>query len=216
MSPPSERTTVRRGVSRAAYDAPDLFGILDAGLVAHVGVTTSAGPIVLPMAYGRTDSHLVLHGSAANAMLRDAIGQDICVTVTILDGLVIARSPFHNSMNYRSVVVRGVAELVDDLDEKRAALGLISDHVVETWAWGRVPVDAEIRRTIVVKVPLSEMSAKVRTGGPVDEPADLAGPYWGGHVPLRSTWDAPIEAEDLRGEVSPPVPVSQLRGREAT
>jgi len=130
--------------------------------------------------------------------------------------VVIARSPFHNSMNYRSVVVRGIAEVVEDIEEKLSALRLISDHVVETWAWGRAPVEAEIRRTIVVKVPLAEISGKVRTGGPIDEPDDLAGPNWGGHVPLRATWDAPVDAEDLVDEVAPPQPVTQLRGRAAT
>jgi uncharacterized protein len=211
--PASERTTVRRGATRAEYDRSQLLAILDAGMVAHVGVVTSTGPIVLPMAYGRTDTHLFLHGAAANAMLQGSVGHDVCVTVTLVDGVVVARSPFHNSMNYRSVVVRGLAEAVEAPDEKRSALRLISDHVVETWAYGREPADAEIRRTLVVKVPLTEISGKVRTGGPTDEPHDLDGPHWGGHVPLDTTWGAPVGAGDLASSVRPPPTVDALAGQ---
>ena len=211
--PASDRTTVRRGATRAEYGRSELLAILDAGMVAHVGVVTATGPIVLPMAYGRTESHLLLHGAAANAMLRDSVGHDVCVTVTLVDGVVVARSPFHNSMNYRSVVVRGLAEAVEDPDEKRSALRRISDHVVETWAYGREPADAEIRRTIVVKVPLAEISGKVRTGGPVDEPHDLDGPHWGGYVPLDTTWGAPVDAGDLAAGVRSPPSVEALEGR---
>ncbi len=133
------------------------------------------GPIVLPMAYGRTNEHLYLHGAAGNAMLRHAVDEDLCATVTIVDGLIVARSPFHNSMNYRSVVVRGVATAVEGSEAKRAALRLVSNRVVETWETGRAPTDAEIRRTLVLRVPLVEMSGKVRTGGPRDETEDLEG-----------------------------------------
>ena len=145
------------------------------------------------MAYGRDDEWLYLHGSVANAALRAAVGQDICVTVTILDGIVVGRCPFHNSMNYRGVVVRGTARRVDDPDEHMTALRLVSDHVVATWDTGRPPSDAEIRKTMVIAVPLVEMSAKIRAGDPVDEPEDLDGPHWAGHVPIRSVWEAPVE-----------------------
>lgn len=190
-----------------------LLAILDAGLVTHVGVSTPEGPIVLPMAYGRTDEHLYLHGAAGNAMLRHAIGVDVCVTVTIVDGIVIARSPFHNSMNYRSVVVRGVATEVDDDDAKRAALRLMSDHVVDTWATGRPPTDAEIRRTLVLRVPLSEVSGKVRAGDPTDDPDDLEGPHWAGHVPIDARWGAAVAAEDLKPGIEPPPAVADLHAR---
>ena len=134
--PSTDRVRVRRGAIRAEYDRDAILEVLDAGLIAHVGVVTDDGPIVLPMAYGRDDDWLYLHGSVANAALRAAVGQDICVTVTILDGLVVGRCPFHNSMNYRGVVVRGTARRVDDPDEHMAALRLVSDHVVATWDTG--------------------------------------------------------------------------------
>lgn len=211
--PRSDRTRLRRGTSRAEYSTAPLLEILDAGLVAHVGVATPQGPIVLPMAYGRTDDDLYLHGAAANAMLRHAIGADVCVTVTLFDGIVIARTPFHNSMNYRSVVVRGLATEVEGDGPKRAALQLVSDHVVATWESGREATDAEVRRTLVLRVPLDEMSGKVRSGGPVDEPADLEGPHWAGHVPIETTWGAPIDSPDLATPAAAPAAVVELQGR---
>jgi nitroimidazol reductase NimA-like FMN-containing flavoprotein (pyridoxamine 5'-phosphate oxidase superfamily) len=210
--PASERVRLRRGANRAAYDRGSMLAVLDTGLVAHVGVVTDDGPIVLPMAYARTEDWLYVHGSAANAMLRAAVGRDICVTVTVLDGIVVGRSPFHNSMHYRGVVLRGVARRVDDPAEHLLALQLISDHVVPTWDTGRPPTDREIRKTMVIAVPLVEMSAKIRDGGPVDEPEDLDGPHWGGHVPLESVWGAPVPAGDLRPGVAVPAAVAALRG----
>ena len=195
--PTTDRVRVRRGAIRAEYDRDAVLEVLDAGLIAHIGVMTDEGPIVLPMAYGRDDEWLYLHGSVANAALRAAVGQDICVTVTILDGLVVGRCPFHNSMNYRGVVVRGTARRVDDPDEHLTALRLVSDHVVATWDTGRAPSDAEIRKTMVIAVSLVEMSAKIRGGDPVDEPEDLDGPHWAGHVPIRSVWEAPVNSADL-------------------
>jgi hypothetical protein len=208
--PRSERTTLRRGKSRAVYDTR-MLEVLDRGLVAHVGVSTPDGPVVLPMAYGRGDGHLFLHGAAGNALLRHAIDADVCVTVTIVDGLVIARSPFRNSMNYRSVVVRGVAEVLTG-DDQREALQVITDHVVENWATGRAPTDEEIGRTLVLRVPLTEMSGKIRTGDPTDEPHDLTGPHWAGHVPIHSTWADPVDAADLGDSRGPPPPISALAG----
>jgi nitroimidazol reductase NimA-like FMN-containing flavoprotein (pyridoxamine 5'-phosphate oxidase superfamily) len=211
--PASERVRVRRGAGRAAYERDSVLAILDAGVVAHVGVVTDDGPIVLPMAYGRTDEWLYLHGSAANAALRAAAGRDVCVTVTLVDGLVVGRSPFHNSMHYRAVVVRGVARRVEDLAEHADALRLISDHVVATWTTGRAPVEREVRKTLVLAVPLVEMSAKVRTGNPADEPEDLDGPHWGGWVPLHAAWGQPVAATDLRDGIDVPAAVAALQGR---
>jgi hypothetical protein len=211
--PSSDRVRVRRGAIRAEYDRDAIFRVLDAGLIAHVGVTTDSGPIVLPMAYGRTDDWLYLHGSAANAALRAAVDCDVCVTITIVDGIVVGRSPFHNSMNYRGVVIRGTARLVDDRDEHVDALRLVSDHVVATWDSGRPPTDLEIRKTMVIAVPLVEMSAKIRTGDPIDEPEDLDGPHWGGHVPIRSVWEAAVSARDLLDEVEVPSAIASLGGR---
>jgi hypothetical protein len=212
-TPASERVRVRRGAIRAEYDRAAILEVLDAGLIAHVGVTTDTGPIVLPMAYGRTDDWLYLHGSAANAALRAAAGCDVCVTITILDGIVIGRAPFHNSMNYRGVVVRGVARLVDEPAEHLEALRLVSDHVVPTWDTGRAPTELEIRKTMVIAVPLIEMSAKIRTGDPIDEPGDLDGPHWGGHVPIRSVWEAAVPASDLPAAVDTPPAIASLAGR---
>jgi nitroimidazol reductase NimA-like FMN-containing flavoprotein (pyridoxamine 5'-phosphate oxidase superfamily) len=210
--PVSERVRVRRGASRATYDRDVVHAILDAGLVAHVGVATDDGPIVLPMAYGRTDDWLYLHGSAANAAMRAAVGHDVCVTVTLVDGLLIGRSPFHNSMHYRAVIVRGVARRVDDPDEHIEALRLISDHVVATWDTGRAPTDRELRKTLVLAVPLVEVSAKVREGDPADEPEDLDGPHWGGSVPIHATWGEPVPSSDLRPGIDCPPAVLSLRG----
>ncbi len=211
--PASERVRLRRGANRAEYDRDAILAVLDAGMVAHVGVVTDDGPIVLPMAYGRDDDCLYLHGSAANAALRAAVGNDICVTVTIVDGMIVGRTPFHNSMNYRGVVVRGRARRLDDPTEHVAALRLVSDHVMPTWDTGRPPTDAEVRKTMVIAVPLVEMSAKLRAGGPVDEAEDLAGPHWGGQVPIRATWEAPVGSPDLPPGVPVPPAIAALTGR---
>ena len=211
--PASDRVRLRRGAVRAEYDRAAIFEVLDAGMIAHVGVVTADGPIVLPMAYARTDEWLYVHGSVANAALRAAVGQDICITVTIVDGMVVGRCPFHNSMNYRGVVVRGVARRVDDPAEHTTALRLVSDHVMPTWDTSRAPSDAEIRQTMVVAVALTEMSAKIRTGDPIDEPADLDGPHWAGHVPVRTVWEAPVPSADLTAGIAVPAGIAALEGQ---
>jgi uncharacterized protein len=211
--PASDRVRLRRLAGRAAYDRQSVLEVLDAGFIAHVGVVAEDGPVVVPMAYGRSEDWLYLHGSAANAALRAATGQDVCVTVTLVDGIVIGRSPFHNSMNYRSVVVRGVARQVDDPAEREAALRLVSDHVVATWDSGRPPTDRELRTTLVVAVPLVEMSAKTRAGDPIDEPSDDGGPHWAGYVPIRSVWSRPVSAADLPPGVEVPAAIAALGGQ---
>jgi nitroimidazol reductase NimA-like FMN-containing flavoprotein (pyridoxamine 5'-phosphate oxidase superfamily) len=211
--PASDRVRLRRGAIRAEYDRAAILEVLDAGLIAHVGVATEAGPIVLPMAYGRTDDWLYVHGSVANAALRAAVGQDICITVTIVDGMVVGRCPFHNSMNYRGVVVRGVARRVDDPTEHMAALRLVSDHVMPTWDTAREPTVTEIRKTMVVAVPLVEMSAKIRGGDPVDEPEDVDGPHWAGHVPIAAVWEAPVASADLPAGIAVPDGIAAVAGR---
>jgi uncharacterized protein len=198
---------------RGTYDHGAILEVLDAGLIAHVGVVTDQGPIVMPMAYGRSEDELYLHGSVANAALRAAVGCDVCVTVTMVDAIVVGRTPFHNSMNYRSVVVRGTARQVDDADELMAALRSVSDHVVPTWETGRPPSGSELRQTLVVAVPLVEISAKVRSGGPIDDPADLDGPHWAGHVPIRRVWEQPLPSEDLPDGVAVPAAIGALAGR---
>jgi uncharacterized protein len=212
-TPASDRVRLRRMAHRGTYDRAAVLDVLDAGMIAHVGVGTDEGPIVMPMAYGWSDDDLYLHGSVANAALRASIGRDVCVTVTIVDAIVVGRTPFHNSMNYRSVVVRGMARQVDDPDELMTALRAVSDHVVPTWETGRPPSPSELRQTLVVAVPLIEVSAKVRSGGPIDDPADVDGPHWAGHVPIRRVWEQPLPSEDLPDGVAVPATIAALAGR---
>lgn len=212
--PASERVRLRRGLTRAEYDRGAMLAVLDAGMVAHVGVTTPSGPMVIPMAYARDDEHLYVHGSVANAALRAAVGTDICVTVTIVDGIVIGRSAFHNSMNYRCVVVRGTARKVEDAAEHARALQLVSDHVVANWDTAREPTDKEIRLTMVIAVPLVEMSGKIRSGDPIDEPGDVNGPHWAGHVPIRSTFETPVGSADLPAGIPVREAIAALAGRD--
>jgi nitroimidazol reductase NimA-like FMN-containing flavoprotein (pyridoxamine 5'-phosphate oxidase superfamily) len=208
--PASERTRVCRGADRGVYDPDEIRQLLAAGLMAHVGVQTSDGPLVLPMAYGIDADRLYLHGAAANQLLASGVGHEVCVTVTHLDGLVMARAPFHNSMNYRAVVVRGEATRVDEPAEKLRALQIITDHVVENWDAGRPPNDSEVRRTAVLEMHLAESSAKIRSGDPVDEPEDLDGPWWSGVVPVTTSFGTPIPAADLQGESPVPAAVAAL------
>jgi hypothetical protein len=211
--PASARTRVRRGADRAVYHADEIRGILDGGLIAHVGVVTDEGPLVLPMAFGRDDDHVYLHGAAANHLLGSGDGHEICVTVTHLDGLVMARTPFHNSMNYRSVVVRGRAEKVGDPDAKVRALKLISDHIVPNWDLGRPPSETDVRKTIVLRLALSESSAKVRTGDPVDQPDDVDGPWWAGVIPIETRFGEPVASADLTSGATTPLAFAALAGR---
>ena len=190
-----------------------MLGILDAGLIAHVGVTTLDGPLVLPMAYGRDEERLYLHGAAANHLLGTGEGEEICVTVTHVDGLVMARTPFHNSMNYRSVVVRGKATRIDGEERKSYALQLITDHIVANWDTSRPPSQIDFRRTLVLELPLTEASAKVRTGDPIDEPTDIAGPWWAGVVPISTRFEAPEVSADYVGDAGPPAAIAGLAGR---
>lgn len=209
-TPPTGRSTIVRGAHRAVYDPAEIRRILEAGLIAHVGVATDDGPVVLPMAYGLGDEELYLHGSVANALLRSGRNHQVCVTVTHLDGLVVARTPFHNSMNYRSVVVRGEARRIEDRDEKQRTLKIINDHVVATWDTARPPSEIDLRQTQVLAVPLADAAAKVRTGDPVDEPGDLAGPWWAGVIPLRTVSGSPITAADNAAEPPPVVDAFRL------
>lgn len=201
---------MKRGANRAVYDRAEIRSILRAGVIAHVGVTTEDGPIVLPMAYGIRGDELLIHGSVANAMMRAGRGLDICVTVTIVDGLVVARTPLHNSMNYRSVVVRGTAAPITDDAEKTAALKVINDHIAPIWDTARPPSKIDLKQTMVLTLPLTESSAKVRGGDPIDEPEDMGLDHWAGVVPLRTTWGRPIPAADLNDGVAIPPAVAAL------
>ena len=205
---PSPRTTVTRGRNRAVVDRDRLHALLADALVAHVGVVMGGHPVVLPTAYAvdpggpDRDGTLYLHGSVAAGWLRGAADTTVCVTVTELDGLVAGRSAFHHSMNYRSAVVIGAARLVDDTGEKERALALIVDHMVPgRSATLRASTRKELAATAVLAVPLHEASLKVRAGGPVDEPEDVAAGVWGGHVPLRRVAGDPVADADAGGPV---------------
>jgi nitroimidazol reductase NimA-like FMN-containing flavoprotein (pyridoxamine 5'-phosphate oxidase superfamily) len=206
-SPPSARTTVRRLPERGSYDRAAAHAILDEALVAHVGVATDQGPVVIPMLFGRDGDRLLLHGSPASRLLRGgAKGTEMCVTVTLVDGLVLARSAFHHSMNYRSVVVFGTAIPLTDLGERRAALDTLVEHIVPgRSADARPPSERELRGTLVLALPLDECSVKVRTGGPKDDDEDMDLPVWAGVVPLATVPGAPVPADDLRVDAAVPV-----------
>lgn len=185
---PTQRTRLRRHAERGRFDRATVHEVLDEAYIAHVGFVVDGGPRVLPMTYGRDGDVLYLHGAAGNAMLRASAGAEVCVTVTLLDGLVLARSAFHHSMNFRSVVLLGTAVKVTDDVEKRHAFDVIVDHVVPGRSQAARPSnDVELRATMVLRLPIEEGSAKVRTGGPIDDPDDLDLPVWSGVVPLRLT-----------------------------
>lgn len=184
---PSPRTRVIREPDRGVYDRETVYKILDEGFLCHVGFAVDGQPFVIPTSYGRKDSDLYIHGSAASRMLRQMKqSAPVCVTVTLLDGLVLARSVFNHSMNYRSVVVLGKATLVEDSDEKLAALRILAEHVIPgRWGDARQPNERELKATSVLRVSIEEFSAKVRTGSPIDDEEDYSFPTWAGVIPLE-------------------------------
>jgi nitroimidazol reductase NimA-like FMN-containing flavoprotein (pyridoxamine 5'-phosphate oxidase superfamily) len=194
---PTPRTTLRRLPERGDHRPETVRAILDEGLVAHVGFAVDGQPWVIPVTYARLDHAVYLHGSVANHLLRTlASGVEVCLTVTLLDGLVLARSAFHHSMNYRSVVVFGVAQRVDDEAEKQRAFAALVERMApgRSTAGVRLPSAAESRKTLVVRLAIDEASAKIRTGPPLDDPEDLGLPVWAGVIPLRLTPGAPLPA----------------------
>jgi hypothetical protein len=203
---PTPRTRLVREADRAVYDRDALYRILDEGFLCHVGFAVEGQPFVIPTSYGRKDDHLYIHGSAASRMLRQMKeGVPVCVTVTLLDGLVLARSIFNHSMNYRSVVVLGKATLVDDPTEKIEALRLLSEHIIPgRWADSRQPNERELKATSVLRVPIEEFSAKVRSGPVIDDEEDYSFPTWAGVVPLEMKVGEPIG--DSRMDASVAVP----------
>src|SRR5271155_4630568 len=204
---PTLRTRVIREAERGVYDREVAYRILDEGFLCHVGFVADGQPFVIPTSYGRKDDSLYVHGSAASRMLRQLKdGVQVCVTVTLLDGLVLARSIFNHSMNYRSVVVLGKATLLDDPAEKIEALRLLSEHIIPgRWADSRQPNERELKATSVLRVPIDEFSAKVRQGPAIDDEEDYSFPTWAGVVPLEMTACAPInDARLLPGKEVPP------------
>lgn len=193
----TERTKLRRAANRGSFDRPLAYSILDEALVAHVGISTQRGPVVLPMTYGRIGDRLYLHGAVGNALLRAGTDVSICCTVTLLDGLVLARSAFHHSMNYRCVVLYGTATKVTDDAEKLAAFDAIVNQSVPGRAAEARPSDpAELRATLVLRLPIEEGSVKVRGHGVGDAPDDLDLAVWAGVVPLRLTPGDPVQDPD--------------------
>lgn len=193
---PTDRTTLKRLPERGSYDREAIGAILDEALICHLGVVDAEGrPFVIPTIHARVGDVLYLHGSPASRALRTARdgGVDVCVTATLVDGLVLARSAFHHSVNYRSVVVYGRATVVEDLHDKAAALEALVEHVLAGRAsTSRAPDEKELRSTLVLRVPLDEASAKLRSGGPKDDEEDMDLAVWAGHVPLRVVAGEPI------------------------
>ena len=188
------RTQVKRVPKRGHYDQETVYSVLDAGLICHVGFAIEGQPYIIPTAYGRLDNQLFIHGSPASRMLKSLQqGIQVCVTVTLLDGLVLARSAMHHSMNYRSVVLFGTAELVSEREEKIKALYAFTEHVMQgRWAETREPNENELTATTVLALPIEEASAKIRIGPPVDDAADYALPHWAGVIPLSVKPGEPI------------------------
>jgi uncharacterized protein len=206
---PGKRSTVKRLPQRGVYERESVYQILDEGLICHVGFVVEGQPFVIPTGYARLGDTLYIHGSQASRMLRTLKGGlDVCVTVTLLDGMVMARSAFHHSMNYRSVVVFGRAVAVEESAEKLAALRALTEHLAPgRWDETRQPTEGEIRATLVLALALEEASAKVRVGPPVDDEEDYALPVWAGVVPLRIVAGEPIPDPRLPQGVEPPAHV---------
>jgi uncharacterized protein len=205
-SAPSTRTRVVREAERAVYDREAVYRILDEGFICHVGFNVDGQPFVIPTSYGRSGDNLYIHGSAASRMLRNLEkGIPVCITVTLLDGLVLARSIFNHSMNYRSVVVLGTAIVVEDPAEKIEALRRLSEHILPgRWVESRYPNERELKATLVLRVPITEFSAKVRQGPPIDDEDDYAFKTWAGVIPLETV--ARRSIADARLDPQIPVP----------
>ena len=204
--PQTPRTTLKRLPKRGSFEREQLNQILDEGLVCHVGFVVDGQPFVLPTGYARAADRLIIHGSQASRMLR-ALGQgiEVCVAVTLTDGLVLARSAFHHSMNYRSAIIFGRANLIAGRDEKLAALLALSEHMIRgRWADVREPTERELQLTTVLSLPLAEASAKIRTGPPLDDDEDYDLPVWAGVLPFHLATAEPIPDPQMKSDVPLP------------
>jgi nitroimidazol reductase NimA-like FMN-containing flavoprotein (pyridoxamine 5'-phosphate oxidase superfamily) len=210
---PSKRTTVQRAPQRAEYDRTVIYQILDEAFICHVGFVVDGEPVVIPMSYARMGDRLVIHGSQASRMMRSLeAGVSVCATVLILDGLVLARSAFDHSMNYRSVVVFGRAYPLNDASEKHEALRRFSEHICPgRWAEVRQPNDNELKATKVLALAVDEASAKIRSGPPVDQKEDYASPVWAGELPLRLVAGAPVADPQMPSPIPAPPYVLNYR-----
>lgn len=213
-SPPADDVRVRRLANRADYDPAVVRQIADAALIAHVGTVREGLPVVVPMLCVRDGDHLLLHGAPATGTVRRGRGMAVCVTMTLFDGFVLARSAFHHSINYRSLIVLGTAEVIRDEDERRRALDLITDRLVPgRRAELRPTTTAELRQTAVLRISLEHASTKIRTGPPSDEEADYAWPVWAGVVPAQTTLGDAIPDPRRRTDISVPEHVRALAGK---
>ncbi|MDX6576624.1 MAG: uncharacterized protein QOE96_2577 [Blastocatellia bacterium] len=204
--PQTPRTTPQRLPQRGSFDREVIEPILDEGFICHIGFVIDGQPFVIPTGYARVGDSVLIHGSQASRMLRTlGEGIEVCVTVTLIDGLVLARSAFHHSMNYRSVVIFGRATVIEDPNEKLAALRALSEHMIPgRWDDVRAPNERELKLTTVLSLPITEASAKVRTGPPVDDEDDYDLPVWAGVIPLRMVGGEP--ADDGRVPAKSEVP----------
>ena len=211
--PTSDRTRIVREPQRAVYDRGIVYKILDEGFVCHVGFTADHQTFVIPTMYARVGDAICFHGSAASRMLRGVGGGlNVCVTVTLADGLVLARSVFNHSMNYRSVVALGIAAIVDESDEKLAALQAFTEKILPgRWNDARQPNEKELKATTILRLPLTEVSAKVRVGGVEDDAEDYALKVWAGIVPLRLVADTPIRDERCDASLATPSYAKKFR-----
>jgi len=207
----TERTTLKRLPERGFYDREVVYRILDEGFVCHVGFVVDGQPFVIPTAYGRVGDKLYIHGSAASRTVRSLSRKiPVCVTVTLVDGLVLARSAFHHSINYRSVVILGAATMVEVAEEKMTALRAFTEHVIPgRWDDVREPNEQELKGTSVLMLPLVEVSAKVRSGPPKDDEDDMTLPVWAGELPLRIAVGSPVGDPQLSAELGPPTYVTR-------
>jgi hypothetical protein len=207
------RTALRRHRERGRTDRDDLYAVLDAGLICHLGVIANGVPRVLPTGYGRDGDTLYLHGSSANSTFMAGAGQEVCVTVTHLDGLVCARSVFSHSMNYRSAMIYGVARLLTERDERVEALRVITEHLTPgQWSYARQPTTKELAATSALALPLAESSVKIRAGGPSDEPEDYAADIWAGVVPVTVSFGEPEPDAELRPGIATPGHIRRYQG----
>ncbi len=208
------KTKLRRIPKRGSYDLQTIYKILDEGFIAHVGFTGTDGQnFIIPTGYARRGDELLIHGSSASRMMR-ALSEEIeiCVTVTLVDGLVLARAAFHHSMNYRSVVAFGAAKIIKDENEKMEALRLFTEHIVPgRWREVRLPTTNELKATTVLSLPLTEASAKIRTGNPVDDAEDYALDVWAGVIPLEMKAGSPLPDAQMKPEIALPDYVASYR-----
>lgn len=202
----TNRTRLGRLPKRGSFERETVNAILDEAFICHVGFVSDGQPFVIPTGFARVGDDLYIHGSSASRMMRSVAGGiDVCVTVTLLDGLVLARSAFHHSMNYRSVVVLGCAEMVTDPDEKNKALEAFTEHIIPgRWAEVRWPTELELKATTVLRLAVTEASAKIRTGDPVDDDEDYAMDVWAGVLPLRQEAEEPVADARLKQGIEVP------------